>query len=218
MESDTLITHPNFKSLDPLVKDAETMDEYLGAALLYQRQLEKKTTPWEAQQWDYDALQEFEINLEKVDRLYHIDYEDIGCGRRCFEMIARMEYEDEQLLYVELQASCDFSEEGGFIFISKDANIFMKLVLAENDINRDPIYESLQEDSIYVEEEEDNTLHNKFARMMLRNVPMLKYLCHETIYDNRDVLRGYRSLLPNILIESLDDFIRTRDAWIAYDE
>ena len=219
MNSETLVTHPDFRSLDPTVKDAETMDDYLGEALFYQHMFDKRTTPWEVQQWDYEALQKFEVNLEKVDRLYYIHYE--RKDGKDFQMIARMEYEDRSF-YVELNAGCDYTgfecQGRGVIFISTDANMFMKLVLTEQeDFNKDAIYESLREDSIYVEEEDD-TRFDKFSRMKWKNTPMLKYLCHEVIYQNRDTLREYSSLLPNILTESVDDFIRTRKARIAYDD
>ena len=213
----TLKTHPNFKSVNPVVRDAETIADYLREPLHYQFMFDKRTTPWELQQWDYEVLQSFEINLEKVDRLYDVQYENDGVGIRSFGLIARMEYE-EQSLYVELIANCDYTgfdcQGGGYIFISKDANLFFKLVLREN-LNKNLIYESLKSDSIYVEEEED-TDYDKFSRMMWKTAPMLKYLCHEAIYQNREPLQGYSFLLPKILTESIDDFIKTKEAKIAY--
>ena len=216
-----LVTHPNFRSLNPFVKDAETVDEYLEEALFYQDNFDKRTTPWEAQQWDPEALREFMINLEKIDRLYYICHENDCVGYRTI-MVARMEFEDYQYYYVQLAASYNNKNscylDWGSIFISKDANIFMKLVLAElqEDFNKDPIYASLREDSIYVEEE-DNTRFDKLSRMKWKNTPKLKYFCHEVIYQNSDTFREYRSLLPKMLTESIDNFIRTKEARIAYE-
>ena len=218
MSFKTLKTHPDFQSLEANVQTAKTMYKYVGEALTYSYMFEKRTTPWEAQQWDYDALQEFKIDLEKVDRLYYIYHYDDNVSGRKFEMIARMEYE-EAPLYVELSAGCDYTgfdcQGGGQIFVSRDANLFMKLVLAEEkDLNKNLIYKSLREDRIYVEEETDD--YDKYTKMFYRNAPMLKYLCHQAIYEYKDSIY-YKSLLPKILAESIDDFIKTKEAKIAYD-
>ena len=215
-------THHDFRSIDPNVRDVAMMDGYLSEALFYQHMFDKRTTPWEAQEWDYGVLQEFEVKLEMVDRLYYIHYNSDGVSGRDFKLIARVEYEGKAL-YVEMIASCDYTgfecQGGGFIFVSRDANLFMKLVLTEreDDLNKKLIYESLQKDSIYVEEE-DEILCEKFSRMMRECVPMLKYLCHEVVYQNRNTLRGYKTLLPKILIQSIDDFIRDKEARIAYND
>ena len=204
--------HPDFKSVDLTVKTAKKMDNYMSEGLIKQHMFDKRTTPWEEQEWGQGVLQEFEINLEKVDRLYYINPD--------VRMIARMEYKDQQSIYVEFNARCLGlrCHRGAFIFISRDANIFMKLVLAElrEDI-KNSVYESLREDSIYVEEE-DNTRFDTFSRMTWKNVPTLQNLCHEIIYQSRDELRGYSSLLPKLLTESLDNFIRTKEARESYDE
>ena len=216
-----LQTHPSFKSFNPNVKNAEEIDDYLHEALHYQHTFEKRTTPWEAQQWDYEELQRFNIDLEKIDRLYYIFY-DSGVGGRNFQMIARMEKDEEQPIYVEMVASCDYTgfdcQGSGYIFISKNANLFMKLVLAEaeKDVDKSLIYDSLREDSIYVEEMDNYYYYDKFSNLLLKKVPMLKYICHEAIYQNRDVLYEYKILLPKILRESVLEFINTKDAIIAY--
>ena len=213
-----LKTHPDFKSLDAEVQNADTMDDYVGEALSYSYMFEKRTTPWEAQHWDYDALQKFEIDVEKVDRLYYIYHTD-HAGGQDFKMIARMEYE-EAPLYVELDAGCDYTgfecQGNGVIYVSRDANLFMKLVLSKEDsLNRNLIYKSLREDRIYVEEDND---YDNYSNMFGTNVPMLKYLCHEAIYENKDELCEYKFQLPNILVNSIDDFIRTKEAKIAYNQ
>lgn len=222
-----LQTHPHFNSLNPNVKTAEEIDEYLYEALNYQHTFEKRTTPWEAQQWDYEELQRFNIDLEKIDRLYYIFYNNDGVsGGRDFKMIARMDNDlEKQPIYLEMFASCDYTgfdcQGSGHIFISKDANLFMKLVLseAENDVDKSLIYDSLWKDSIYVEEMDDDNyyyFYDKFSNLLLKKVPMLKYICHEAIYQNRDVLYEYKILLPKILRESVLEFINTKDAIIAY--
>ena len=150
-------THPDFKSIIPSVQNAKKMNDYLSYALLYQDMFERRTTPWEMNQWDYYDLQAVEIDLERVDRLYHINFVD-DCGDRRFEMIGRMQYKEESF-YVQLFAGCDNTgfdcRGGGNIFISRDANLFMKqLYNFRSKIDKDLIYKSLADDGIEVEEEE----------------------------------------------------------------
>ena len=145
-------THPNFKSIIPSVQNAEKMNDYLGEVLYYQYTFERGTTRWEMQQWDYDDLQAFEIDLERVDRLYHINFVD-DCGDRRFEMIGRMQCKEESF-YVQLFARRGFHcKGGGYMFISRDANLFMKYLL-KSKIEKDLIYKALADDGIEVEEEE----------------------------------------------------------------
>ena len=40
---------------------------------------------------------------------------------------------------------------------------------------------------------------------------MLKYLCHNAIYDNREILSHYKEQFPEILAKSVDDFIKVKD-------
>ena len=211
-----LKTHPEFRSAEVTVRDADTMDDYLGEALFHQHMFDKRTTPWEVKEWDYDFLQEFRIDLEKVDRLYHIWHMNDNVSNREFQFIARMDYEGKPL-YVELIASCDYTgfecQGGGYIFISRDPSLFMKVVLSEGDhLNKKLIHQLLQEDMIYIEE----IYYDRFSRMFWRNAPMLKYLCYEAIFQSRDKFRGNLNLLPKILRESIVDYIRTEEARIAY--
>ena len=150
-------THPNFKSVISSVVNAEKMNDYLWYALSYQDTFERRTTPWEMNQWNYDDLQAIEIDLERVDRLYHIKISEES-GDRIFEMIGRMQY-NEEILYVKLYAGCDSSgfscHGGGNIFISRDPNLFMKQPF-ESKIDKYLIYKSLADDGIEVEEEEQS--------------------------------------------------------------
>ncbi|XP_068226098.1 uncharacterized protein [Palaemon carinicauda] len=214
----TLKTAPNFKSIDPAVPDADTMEDYLSNALDYQYMFEKRTTPWEMAQWDPDELQSFKIDLEKVDRLYHISFIEDGCVGQEYELIARLNHKG-RLLYVELTAGCDYTgfdcQGYGIIFVSSDANLFLNLVLTNN-CKKDLIHKSLSEDG--VETEELSIEYNACSRMFLKNTPMLKYLCHMSIYENRIKLEPHLSTLPKILKKSVDEFIKFKEAKEAYDE
>ena len=92
-----------------------------------------------------------------MNRLYYISFFEDYVKARAFEMIARMEYEGRPL-YVELNANCDYSgfdcQGDGFIIVGRDANLFMKdaLAIERENLKKDLIYKSLQNDSIHVEE------------------------------------------------------------------
>ena len=89
MADERIKTHSDFKSVDPKVYNADTIYDYVGYALMYQYMLEKRTTPWEKDLWDYDQLQNFTIELEQVDRLYYIYYTDDIIDGEQFKLAAR---------------------------------------------------------------------------------------------------------------------------------
>ena len=159
MEEDDIHHHhhtPTFKSIVSNITSFEDLNYYMGEAIKFQGTFDKSTTPWEQQEeiWPGDTLQKFKIDLQKIDRVYHIDYYDTAIyGGREYELIARMNYKDKPL-YVYLKAECEYtrfdSEGVGYIYLSYDADTFMKTVLTDYR-NVDPIYDLLLTDGIYVE-------------------------------------------------------------------
>ena len=124
-------THPHFKSIDPKVQDADTIDSLLEYAFSYENMFDRRTPPWESSQWADGELEQFQIELDQVDRLYYVKHVNDEDGEE-FEMVARMNYKGRHV-FVELQASCSLTgfegQGGGFIFISNDADSFMKTVI-----------------------------------------------------------------------------------------
>lgn len=146
-------THPNFKSLNPSITNADCMYNRIGEALRHQRDFEKKTSPLEMKEWEYEKLQSFEINLAEVDRLYYIHFFNHGIDRE-FRMIARVKLHHQPPLYVKLEARCDkdgFEKFGsGYVYISRDASLFIKLVIMDTD-NKNDIFKSLARDGIEID-------------------------------------------------------------------
>ncbi|XP_066943580.1 uncharacterized protein [Macrobrachium rosenbergii] len=210
-------TKADFKTIHPAVTDADGMDTYVGGALTYQHMFERRTTPWEMDLWDHDELQSFNINLEDVDRLYYIYFHDDGVNGQEYRLIARVEHKGLPL-YVELMAGCDFTgfdcQGQGVIFVSRDANLFMKLCLTA-ECERDLIYQSLTEDGIQVEEQ---TEYDACRKMFWTTAPMLKYLCHQAAYEHRAKLWPQFSSLPKILANSVDEFIKFQEAKVVYED
>ena len=203
----------NFKSIDLKVTYAEEIDNYIGLALEVQRVFDRKTTPWEKNLWDDDELEHIKIYLEAIDRLYYINR---NAQNTHFHMVGRMIYKG-QPLYVQLRAGCECYRCGcmhGVIFVSRDANLFMKLVMTKK-FQKDLIYKSLADDGIIIEEQ---TEYDSCGRMFWNNAPMLKYLCHQVVYENQTKLKHYSQVLPKLLTDSIDDFIRTKDAKKFYDD
>ncbi|CAL4105611.1 unnamed protein product [Meganyctiphanes norvegica] len=196
------ITHPAFRSIVSTVHNAQDIEELIGEALIYQHMFEKRTSPWEMQTWDYEELQDFKLKLKRVDRLYYINHFDDQVSSRTFEILLRMTYKKEKI-FVHLSAGCDFTgfdcQGGGEIYITRSANIFLKSIVEEH---HDPqsIYNSLVEDGYKVEEP------TQFG-----GAPMLKFLTHQAVHDNRDTLSYYPEVLPSILTDSVTDFIQVQE-------
>ena len=221
-----LTLHPNFKCIHPVV--AEEMDHF-GIHFGHHNgfsAMVKTTTPWEMKCWKKDELESFEIDLKKVDRLYHIR-DHLSWNTDTWEYIIRMQRDDDetgrhqQPLYIHLSAqmTIHFSNNGdvkfkggGFIFISRDANTFMKIVL-RSDINKGRIYRSLEEDGVQFEELTEFEEENGTPR---KNVPSLTFLCHDVFNENRHQLRSQLQHLPELLRRRINDFINLHDAKQAY--
>ena len=156
-----LKTHPNFKSADPNIKDVNKIYDYMSEPLAYQDTFKREMIPN-----IIPNLNSFKINLEKVDRLYYLHYENDDNTE--YSMVIRLvAHEGLPPLYVKLVACHDsndsFDERGawGILFISADVDLFMKVITECTLYNyesyeRNPIYNFLQkEDGIRVEREFD---------------------------------------------------------------
>ena len=208
-------THPNFKSLDPNIQNIKDIEKILKVPLHYQYILEKHTTPFEMQKdWNNnnELLQQFRITVEDIDRLYcikHNLYEN-SMYIDIYNLIIRMQYEGKPI-YVELCFISDYGNKFGKIYVSRNANIFMNVVLRQyKDINKNLIYNSLlNDDHVYVEEYTDNNTFNT----------SLYGICHKIIYKNKDIFhKMYKFQLPKKIKESIDEFIETMTAKKEYDE
>ena len=200
-----------------MVPNTNVMDDYVGYPLLFQYMFDRRTTPWEKTLWNDEELENFNIDLEFIDRLYYINYVETVEEIQYFEMIARMNYKEKKV-YVELLAACtvDFGfdcQGEGTIFISEDASIFMQLVLKKRN-KKNLIYQSLREDGIQVKEQIAHDLCTDFQGT---KVLSLKLLCHLAVYKNKKKLGPNILQLPKILLDSVNDYIRIRDAKYAYE-
>lgn len=149
------LVNNDFKSLDPNVRDVETIQDIIGDALFYQKMYKKKILDNNDDDCEQlSLLEDFTINVRNIDRLYHIKYSKDDDDK--FELIARLNYNNNKL-YVEMTANCNnILDDSNFeyyvygnILLSQNANLFMKFVLDQYDIkNKHLIYQSLREDGI----------------------------------------------------------------------
>jgi len=208
-------THPDFKSVySEITTNADMMDDYMSYALAYQYMFDRRTTPCEKSLWEDKELDNFNIDLEKIDRLYYIYYaeEEMGWYGEKFRMTARMDYKGRKV-YFELVANCDYMGFDGIIFVCEDADLFMKIIITDKyQINL--IYQSLREDGIQVEELTEYDVCSHFQK---HNAPMLKFLCHLTIYKNKNLLEASFLQLPKLLEKSVKSFTQTMEAKEDYD-
>ncbi|XP_042239460.1 uncharacterized protein LOC121877701 isoform X2 [Homarus americanus] len=146
-------THPNLKSLVNGVQTAEEMENMIGTALSYQDMFDHRTSPWEMHKWEQEDLQKLKIDLEKVDRLYHIKFQDDEVEQRDYELVARVEFAPKTWMFIELVAGCDYTgfdcRGGGEIYVSFDAQVFLKSVL-NRDYSIHRIWQSMVEDDYEV--------------------------------------------------------------------
>lgn len=209
-------TNANFKSFVPQVNDAESMDDFVGQALWYQYMFERKTSPWEMARWEDGELQKFQINLEDVDRLYFINSFNDNVSGSIFSLLIRMIYK-EQKVFVELSAGCDYTgfecQGGGDIFVTMNAKLFSKVIIS-TEYNMELLYRALKEDGYDVDEQMD---YDRSPVSSWHNPPMLKFLCHLAINDNKERLQHYKESLPKALVDSVSEFINIRDAIREYD-
>ena len=160
-----LKTHPNFKSAVPEITDVNEIEFYVVDALTHQNKFMRIMIPPAI-----PDLKSFKIDLEKVDRLYHLRWErGSKYGSKIINsMIIRLvDHKDNNLppLYVELWTT--YLPEGyylwdGILFISADVDSFMKVIL-EKYPEKDSIYDFLEkEDGIQIEKEFDKNNDVKF--------------------------------------------------------
>ena len=197
----TITTHPDFKSLDPYITDAEGISRRIRKALRYQYLFDRKTTPWE---FCPSKLRGINVNVEKIDRLYRIRKLRRRRGS-IYELICRMDYKGVPL-YVALHARGNFSSQcGGLIFVTRDASTFTRAIF----FPPQAMYKSLAEDDINVNH------HHHHHHTECCRPPTLSYLCHETVCLNIKEER-YMSVLPKLLIESLAIFRKMNVAIDTY--
>ena len=241
-------THHNFKTVNPKFSHAGSIYNYIEEALSNQHRFDKITTPWEKKQWDELELQNFKINVEDIDRLYYIYHFDDDQRTKRYKLVVRMKYsgggyrdsnihkqqqEDEHNhLYVELFARYDIfnpcmMSQKQVIFVSRDPNLFMKLVL-KNKCQKPLIHQFLAEDGIIIDQQQtdydagvDSTVFWKngwdYIRVFWNNPPSLKYFCHQKVCDNKTVLNDcYPKILPKMLSNSVKDFIIFQEAKQIY--
>lgn len=203
-------THPNFRSIVQGVMCADDIFDLVGTALLYQNMFDKRTSPWEMSEWDEGELETFEVSAENIDRVYHIyHYDDGGLSGREFQLLARMDYKGRSV-FVELLASCDSTgfdcQGGGEIYVSSDAQVYLTSIVGNN-YDHQAIWGSMVDDGLQVEEPTEFDMQKHWER---KNVPMLKLLCHETVYDEQEKLQHYDDVLPHPLSNSIKEFVKVR--------
>lgn len=208
-----LATHRDFQTLVHGVQDAETMNILVGRAICHQYLFDRRTSPREVSLWEPGELQEFNIDLEKVDRLYHIHNNDDDI----FELVARVEYMD-RYLFVELSGSCYFTcfecRGGGQIYVTYSGSLFTKIITT-NMQQEELFYQSLAQDGYQVEGRSE---HDRCPASRWHTPPSLTVLSHLAISSHKDMLSHYAEILPTVLTQSVSEFLIIQEAIKDYDD
>lgn len=206
-----------FKSLNSEVETVDRISDIMGEAILHQSIFKYKILVCEMASFSrtFKEFDSFKINLERIDRLYDINYVRSG-GLTAFYLLVRMQYEQCQHVFVEMLASCDYRGPGyrGTVFITRNAHILsmiaMRYLTMDEEIGA--LYKSLSEDGY--------TLHHNTKPCNKTGPCTLMYLCHQSIYNNNEkpVVHYYLKVLPKTLKDSVQKFIHTEKAIIDYKE
>lgn len=207
--------HPDFKSLDPNVRNATDMEKKGKLALFFQYRYWKRTTPMEFLTWDYQCQ---EIDINQVDRLYYISNELVYFNyfARCFLMVGRMQpsiyfaliatYHENLREYDTYKGNGGFFHVHGSIYFTHDPQQFINVILKGcTFLNKQLICESLKNDGICVKENTDD--NSSILSNYNKHPTNLENLCYETIYQNDVNI----SLIPKRIKNNVYSYIKMRD-------
>ena len=160
-------THPDFKSLNPKIKNAYDLYLDFHDVLFDQYIYDRLTSEKEYLKFwrnDKHKLDEIKIITQYIDRLYYSNYGekfDDGNREEHFQMIIRMEYEEYSPLYIEfdVKKKTNFEEcscyKLGNMFITKYIKKLFKMkdsILSQLDNDyKKSICELLKNDSIDID-------------------------------------------------------------------
>lgn len=162
-----------------------------------------------------------DLRLEKVDRLYRLDSfeyledDDGDEGSEELFMVARMEYKNDNHVFVELGGSRDLPplsrskryrcrESEGYTYVFTDPQVMAESsyykrssMYAPHDLSQ--LCSGLREDGYEIQD-------------WWKNAPTLKFLCHKALYENKKMLRHVREQegVPTTIKTGLEEFIRQR--------
>ena len=98
-----LKTHLKFQTFENTYDNATKIQSEINGALFHQNKFTRKTTEQEKYNWIGKKLQNFKINVERIDRLYYISFNRYSTKSK-YELVARMEEEEGNYIYVRLFA------------------------------------------------------------------------------------------------------------------
>ena len=222
-QNDTQAPPIQFKSYFPDINTREEMIEKIGDALIHQQAFDKRTSPWETNDWSHTELKDFQINVECIDRLYHLSTETGIITDFDWDLYCRIDHHGTKY-FTHMHASCDYYPhctsipphcsgfyvlDVGRITITKLPDFFLNNIIS-NHQNLDQIYLALLDDNYAIDK--PNPLLEWYPKRW-KNTPMLKYLCHMTIFENRKMLINFKDHLPKPLANGVYDFIKVQE-WV----
>ena len=218
-------THRDFKSLVDDITDANDMAQRLGIFDPENLTTIDTLTMW----WEgIDKESITEVDLSAIDRLYYLkqwNYDDFIKSRLLFRMDLKrrgreggrqkqqQQQQQQRYMYIIL---ITFSRSSGcrrFFgrkLISHDAYSLVRLIpwLESDYPKRRRIYELLAKDGIWDDERPEFSFSLSSDLRRITTPATLTHLCHEAVCRNRKEIprHYYVSLLPLIIIDSLDTF------------
>ena len=220
----------NFMSVDPTFVDIQLLQSVFDVLCCRDKCIARWTTPYEVGDWENNTLDSFTVDIRNVDRLYYLH-----SGMYFHYAVVRVVDRDSAPLYVLLDIVVDYDglsfinhkcSHSGYIFVSRDVNMFMRLVLSGYISGYKSVIYSFMKlvDGLDVDEEDaaycfdSSPAHKKIFQK--NHLPSLQYLCCEQLYLNKDIFYCQESnlsaIVPPNVFNSVKDFMKIRDAEIAY--
>ena len=141
-------TNFNFKSKVSSIESAKDIQMLMEKAKISQKILIRITTPSELiRYWTINDLDNVNVNLEKIDRLYHISFDQ---SLKKFNLVARMIYENEKLLYINLNSN---KNTYGTMFVSFDLTSFLDQIKMSESIKFEIINDAKEKNQKVINED-----------------------------------------------------------------
>ena len=200
-----IVTAP-LKSYVEQINSRETMKEELYFAFCHQYMLDRRTSPYELDEWRQQELETVIIDQENIVSLYYLNSQDEFPYFNSWELCCSVMY-GAQIFYVHMYANCEYNINcagGGCITITRHPKFYLRKIVTSVPASQ-AVFKALKQEGLEVEIPDPFT---KIHPKCWRDVPALEYLCHLAIFRHRKALRQDLDQLPPVMKTSVDRFIK----------
>ena len=199
------------KSYIPQIQSRKDLSDALYFAFCHQYMLDRRTSPWEVDNWNKEQLDILMIDNKNITSLYYVSTNVETPSYNSWEICCKIMHNSKEY-FVHMKAICEYTldcEGGGCISLSECPQFFLNKIIPSVKM-ANSVYEILLKEGYCVEQPDS---FSKVHPKLWRNVPTLSHLCYMAIYKEKEVLHEYRKQLPTIISESVTKYIIEKE-WI----